>query len=103
MDKFSARFLFLSLVLVFCFCSQAVHFLMESISLTKSPATFEISGNAGQPEDTHEHSQDNIVVSFCNSFSFGIILVAIILLVGVFFFLAAILPQLPPPKHFATA
>jgi hypothetical protein len=103
MDKFSARFLSLSLVLVFCFCSLVVHFVMERVNLANSPTTYLISGNAGQPENTHEHSQNNFIVSSCTSFSFGIILVAIILMVEVFFFLAAIQQQLPPPKHFATA
>jgi len=103
MGKPVARQLFNFLALAFCICSLAAHFAAESLSQANSQANYELAGNGGQPQGAHDDSEDNFIFSSQNNISFVKILITMIWLSEIFFCLPAFLPQVPPPKHFATA
>jgi hypothetical protein len=103
MDKPAVRQLCNLLTLAFCICSLAAHFVAESFNQGNSQAIIELAGNEGQLQEAHEHSEDNFILSPQNSLSFVKILISMIMISELFFFLPSVLPQLPPPKHFATA
>jgi hypothetical protein len=103
MVKPAANQLCYLLALAFCICGLTVHYFTESLSQVNSPAIIELGGNGGQPQEAHDHSEDNFIFSSQKSLSLANILISIILISELFFFLTTVLPQLPPPKHFATA
>ena len=63
MDKKLARQLCNTLVLAFCICSLAVHFIAENLSVVSSQAMIGLSENASQSQGALDGSDDLILAS----------------------------------------